>query len=114
MKLVADPHGIADDGATTMDYTARDLDLRIASTTTWVGVNSECVSLVRAWTNAPPSSTWVKGAAVKGNGQRHRGGARRRHQRHLRALAYGEMRVSRVTCVLRFILPLREAHHDGL
>ncbi len=64
------PVGIADDGATTMEYIARDLDLRIGSTTTWVGVNSECVSLVRAWTNAPSSTTWVKGAAVKGNTER--------------------------------------------
>jgi hypothetical protein len=49
--------------------------LRIGSTTTWVGVNSECVSLVRAWTSAPPSSGWVKGPAVKGNTHISRGTA---------------------------------------
>lgn len=58
-----------------MDYIARDLDLRIGSTSTWVGVNSECVALVRAWTNAPSSTTWIKGAKVLANTHLTRGTA---------------------------------------
>ena len=58
-----------------MDYIARDLDIRIGSTTTWVGVNSECVALVRAWTGAPSSTTWIKGARVQGNANIARGTA---------------------------------------
>jgi hypothetical protein len=51
-----------------MAYVAQSLDQRIGSTTTWVGVNSECVALVRAWSNAPPSGGWVAGQRVRGNG----------------------------------------------
>jgi hypothetical protein len=51
-----------------MPYIATELDQRMGSTkNAFVGVNHECVALVRAWTNAPPSGTWHAGDKVLGN-----------------------------------------------
>jgi hypothetical protein len=50
-----------------MEYIAQDLDLRMAGARDFVGVNSECVALVRAWTHAPQAATWTRGALVQGN-----------------------------------------------
>jgi hypothetical protein len=50
-----------------MPYIAHDVDQTIASTNGWLGVNTECVSLVRAMSSAPPSGLWRKGDLVQGN-----------------------------------------------
>jgi len=56
-----------------MPYIAQDLEHRMAATHGWVGVNTECVALARAWTNAPPSGGWIRGDKVKGNTHISRG-----------------------------------------
>ena len=56
-----------------MAYIVQDLDHHIGSTSTWVGVNSECVALVRAWSNAPQAAQWIRGEQVRGNTHLSRG-----------------------------------------
>jgi hypothetical protein len=54
-----------------MAYVAADLEHLMASAKSskkgYVGINSECVSLVRAFTNAPPVGLWHQGAKVHGD-----------------------------------------------
>src|SRR3954470_17366286 len=52
-----------------MAYVAQDLEHQIgtANTKDHVGVNSECVALVRAFTSAPNTAQWIRGDLVKGN-----------------------------------------------
>jgi hypothetical protein len=58
-----------------MPYIAADLDHRMASAKTFVGVNSECVALVRAWSHAPQAATWTRGEHVQGSRNIARGTA---------------------------------------
>lgn len=58
-----------------MPYQARELDQRMNTNATYLGVNSECVALVRFMTNAPPSGGWTRGAHVMDSAHLARGTA---------------------------------------
>lgn len=47
-----------------MPYLARELDQRMNTNASYLGVNGECVALVRFVTNAPPSGGWTRGEHV--------------------------------------------------
>jgi len=56
-----------------MAYIAQDLEHKLASNGHSMVGNGQCVSLVKAWAGAPPSSTWRQGAKVLGNGMIQKG-----------------------------------------
>jgi len=58
-----------------MPYIAHDLEHKLAGNGTSMVGNGQCVSLVKAWTGAPPSSLWRQGQKVRGNGMISRGTA---------------------------------------
>lgn len=56
-----------------MPYIAHDLEHKLAANGTSMVGNGQCVSLVKAWSGAPPSSLWRQGEKVLGNRHISRG-----------------------------------------